>query len=457
MDTVRSQKLGEVPESGGVTLCPALDDAVLADDRPDKGKNLEACRTIQTRSIAGFDSADVGGWERVVVTGGAGCIGSEVLQLLKRLNVPTVVSYSKGLPGSRKVLGVEYQIGDVLDPKTFGRLLTRVRPDLVIHLAAVRDPGRAERTVREAILTNVIGTQAVLDCARMAEVPTVVAASTGKAMRMYTSDVYASSKQLLEYQLARAAINGNMKTACARFTHVVDNSIISRRLKAWARANNPILLHGRNVDLFVQSAREASELILLSAKIARDNVKPGWIAAIKDLGWPPVDLFGLAQDYRDDLRSRSEIRAIGFPMGYEERPYPGTTDPQTAGDHTPLFSAIEAAKAIVPAGIPESVEATPMLRTSEAVDHALRIIGSTAYGHDPAALRDALSDACRAYLRLKLECAPPEVLTGMAKRGNSYERFTPDHVVAHDAVTDYIAALQREEIQFGKYAEAIPG
>ena len=98
-----------------------------------------------------------------------------------------------------------------------------------------------------------------------------------------------------------------------------------------------------------------------------------------------------------------------------------------------------------------------MLRTSEAVDHALRIIGSTAYGHDPAALRDALSDACRAYLRLKLECATPEVLKGMAKRGGAYERFTPDHVVAHQAVTEFVDAHQREEIQFGKFAEARPG
>ncbi len=312
------------------------------------GRDLAAFRSISDRSID-FDGPGMfGAWDRVVVTGGSGCIGTEVLKLLRAIGVSRLVSISDLSPdGSTVVPSVEYLNGDVTDRRTMEELLRSIGPELVIHLAGIRDPALAEGQVVQAIESNIIGTEIVMDAARNAGVSVVVVASTGKAMRLFTSDIYASSKQMIEYLVSRAGFNGEMKTGCARFTHVVDNSLVYRKMCHWARLGKPIILHGPNVDLFVQSAREAAELLLITARMTSDEPASSAVSAITDLGWPPIDLLGLAKDIVSEARSRSAIVSTYFPPGYEEGLYPGTVDPKTAGDNSPLFNALESQRSAI--------------------------------------------------------------------------------------------------------------
>lgn len=430
--------------SGATVLVPAGE--VHNVDRSNRGANLAMLRTVASRSIAGVDDESFGTWETVVVTGGSGCVGTALLRLLRRMGVHRIVSIAHLEPTRKRVVpGVEYIHADITDAETIEALLCAIRPDLVLHLAGIRDPGMAERRVVDAVRSNVLGTEFVAQSAQRAGVPVTVAASTGKAMRLFTSDIYASSKQLLEYQMARAAETGTMRTGCARFTHIVDNSLIYDKMQRWATTGKPIRLHGPNVDLFVQSAREASQLLMLAARVARENDGPSRVQAITDLGWPPVDLLGLAMDVIEETGSSSPIISIGFPAGYEEMPYPGTTDPRTAGDHSPLFNCLEAAMAMAsPAvgGVP-SVGSTTLSPRTESVDRRLLALKASVPSRSARVVRDHLRATCLDYLRHRLDCAPTPEVGAMGVRGTHRPLFSEDHLIAHEVITGHLQAEPR--------------
>jgi len=83
------------------------------------------------------------------------------------------------------------------------------------------------------VTTNVFGTRNVITAAETYGVGHVVIASTGKALRPYTPDVYCASKRVVEWLAARAAAHSQTRYSAARFTHVVDNSIVHARLLYW--------------------------------------------------------------------------------------------------------------------------------------------------------------------------------------------------------------------------------
>jgi hypothetical protein len=335
------QMLGLCPERDLEQLCQLT--TGLFERREAPGAERIRFESTRARGLAGFSGGLLPQWRRVLVTGGTGCVGTVVLSRLAwDLPGAQLVSVARHLPHrDRRVAGVRYLRGDVRDPSRVAAVLAEVRPDLIVHLAAQRDPGYAERHVVETVSTNVTGTQVVLDAAGRAGIANVVVASTGKAVRLFTSDIYAATKRVVEYQAAAAAEQYGMRVACSRFTHVVDNSIIGTRINRWIQANEPIRLHSPHIYLPVQSALECYQLLITAALVTTSPEAK--VLAIRDLGWPPVSLVDLALDYIDHARPRrAAICFTGYPAGYEAQAYPGTYDPRTAGDVSPLINCLEA-------------------------------------------------------------------------------------------------------------------
>lgn len=124
---------------------------------------------------------------RALVTGGAGFIGSNLVDaLLARGDAVTVIDdmssgREQNLAGAIAG-GAELLRGDVRDGTAIAELVARARPDTIFHLAAqvdvrisLSDPGHDART-------NVEGTVNVLEAARLADVGRVVFSSTGGAI-----------------------------------------------------------------------------------------------------------------------------------------------------------------------------------------------------------------------------------------------------------------------------------
>lgn len=99
-----------------------------------------------------------------------------------------------------------------------------VKPDIISHLAADKYNHLAEERSHYTLATNVRGTWALIAAANAAGVDQIVYASTGKATRPYSPDIYASSKHTGEALMAATATESEMLVSAVRFTHVVDDS-----------------------------------------------------------------------------------------------------------------------------------------------------------------------------------------------------------------------------------------
>lgn len=334
--------------------------------RPDAGEEYLRFQAVRERalSLPRERSAEWLAGRRVLVTGGTGCIGSMLMEQLAALSPARLVSAARGVTTPWRLLpDAEYATADIRDQARISELFAEVRPEIVFHVAAQREPARAEIEVHRTITTNVFGTRNILETAAEYGARYVVCASTGKALRPYSPDVYAASKRAAEWLMTRAAGESDLLISGARFTHVVDNSIVADRLRRWCKAG-VIRLHSAEIDFYVQSALESAQLLLASGSNSR--AKTVLMHAIRDLDWP-VNLLDLAVGMIAETRSGSPIYISGYESGYESEAFAGLYDPKTSGEISPLINAFEAAR-IVPDGSGAGVDAFELRTPTDDTD-----------------------------------------------------------------------------------------
>lgn len=362
----------------------------------------------------------------VLVTGGTGCVGTALMRQLAAWRPRRLVCVCRGITGGwPRLPAAEYLHADVRDLPAITSVIAAVRPDVIFHVAAQRDPGLAERAVHQTVTTNVLGTRNLLAAAERAGVPQVVYASTGKALRPYSPDVYAASKRAAEWLVSAAAARTGSRCSAARFTHVVDNSIIHRRLLDWS-AGGIIRLHDPEILFYAQSALESAQLLLCAGLGAR----PGGLRvhAITDLGWP-VSLLDLALGVLRATSSPAPVYFSGYEAGYEDMPFPGLYDPLTAGEVSPLLSALEAGQAGKPAGL--AVDAfTLELAADPELDKLLLALEETCeVTGEPEPVRAALDALSWALLDAALRAAPASAVARAAARAAAHrDRLSPGHL-----------------------------
>jgi nucleoside-diphosphate-sugar epimerase len=331
----------------------------------------------------------------------------------------------------------EYRHADVRDRDAMSRVVADVRPDVIFHVAAQRDPGLAEVEVHRTVSTNVLGTRSVLAVAAEHRVPQVVYASTGKALRPFSPDMYTASKRAAEWVAWGAAAAGDTVVSAGRFTHVLDNSIIYRRLQSWADGadDGVIRLHSTEIAFYVQSALESAQLLLLAYLGAR----PGEfrIHAISDLGWP-VSLLDVALGVLARAGSRTPVYISGYDRGYEEIPFPGLYDPLTAGDVSPLLNAFEACTVTdSPCPLVDAfrVEMGPEPRAGKLLNALAEVCDRTM---DPDTVRGALNELSWSLLDATLAVAPRKALDRAAAIAQRHgDSLCADHQRVLEAIVDH--------------------
>ena len=116
----------------------------------------------------------------VLVTGGAGFIGSHVCAALRRSGLArrlvALDDLSTGLVSNLSGVDVELVEGTILDSELVGRLVDGV--DAVVHLAAVPAVARSLQDPRASHDANATGTVVVLEAARAKDAQVVVASSS---------------------------------------------------------------------------------------------------------------------------------------------------------------------------------------------------------------------------------------------------------------------------------------
>lgn len=363
---------------------------------------------------------------RVLVTGGTGTVGRALMEQLQAGGAAQILSLSRGQSPYLPLLGVRYENADVRDPDALRPLFDRFRPDAVFHLAAIRSPKEAELTPATAIQTNVLGTVNVIKASRDANVETFVYASTGKAVRLYTEDIYAATKKAGEWIVAAAA--AEMKTAATRFTHVVDNSIIHAKLRHDMRAGI-MSLHAPNMVMHAQSAIESGQLLIEAALYAR--VQATAVLSLRGLEWP-FELTQLALGLRARARRSIPLVFEGYESGYESQHYPGLYDGQV-GDTGPLINRFEA-KRTVPM-LSNSVNS--FMHSQVAVTPELReLVQSTRATFNERRLVSHLHEFSKAALSARLLSEVPADVIAALKAASRHESLTRDHSITSRLLRD---------------------
>ena len=229
----------------------------------------------------------------ILITGGTGSFGSAMIKFLikKKINFKEIRILSrdeKKQEDLRKELNsnkVKFFIGDVRDKQSLKQPMTNV--DYVFHAAALKQVPSCEFYPVEAMKTNVIGTENVLNVAIDNQISKVVCLSTDKAV--YPINAMGISKALMEKVAVSKSISNIKKpiVCVTRYGNVMGSrgSVIPLFVDQ-ILSNKPITVTDLEMTRFMMSMESALELVLYALKYAKNGeilVKKTSAAKIKTI------------------------------------------------------------------------------------------------------------------------------------------------------------------------------
>jgi FlaA1/EpsC-like NDP-sugar epimerase len=212
----------------------------------------------------------------VLITGGAGSIGSELSRQIARFKPRQLLVLEQAesplyfihleLEKTFPELKVVPIIADITDAERMEQVFTAYRPDYVFHAAAYKHVPLMENNVVEAVRNNVIGTLRVADCAMRYGARKFVLISTDKAVN--PSSVMGATKRVAErlvlgFPSLRAS---STDFRAVRFGNVLgsDGSVIPL-FKRQLAAGGPLTVTHPRVRRYFMTIPEAVQLVLQAA------------------------------------------------------------------------------------------------------------------------------------------------------------------------------------------------
>ena len=249
----------------------------------------------------------------LLITGGTGSFGNAVLRRFLESDLREIRILSrdeKKQDDMRKRYNnskLKFYIGDVRD---YQSILGAVRGvDFIFHAAALKQVPSCEFHPLEAVKTNVLGTENVLEAAISCGVRRVICLSTDKAV--YPINAMGISKAMMEKVAVAKSRNSNSTVICAtRYGNVMASrgSVIPLFVEQ-VQAGRPITITDPNMTRFMMTLDDAVDLVLY----AFSNGNPGDIFVQKA---PAATIETLAQAMTGLMGApRHEIRIIGTRHG----------------------------------------------------------------------------------------------------------------------------------------------
>ena len=237
--------------------------------------------------------------KRVLITGGSGTIGRA---FIRNYYNDLISFYSLSRNENAQVeLARDYPkiplqfLGNIEDKLTVYRAFEEIKPDIVIHAAAVKHINLAEEQPIHTCNVNVIGSMNVIEAAIRTDVPTVVAISTDKACS--SASVYGDTKSLMEKCFLEANTNRNRFSVC-RFANVAhsNGSVLPFWLKMKSQGKQ-ITLTDPKMNRLMFTQTDAARLIHRTIKYTEKN-GGGFVSSYK---MKCVNMLDLAKVISEDI------------------------------------------------------------------------------------------------------------------------------------------------------------
>ncbi|KPM48552.1 polysaccharide biosynthesis protein [Jiulongibacter sediminis] len=204
----------------------------------------------------------------LLITGGTGSFGSAVLKRFLDTDIKEIRIFSRDekkqhdMRIAAKSSRVKFIIGDVRDYDSIYYALEGV--DYVFHAAALKQVPSCEFYPIEAVKTNVLGTENVLNAAIARKVGRVICLSTDKAV--YPINAMGISKAMMEKVLiAKSRVSGETKIIGTRYGNVMASrgSVIPLFVDQ-IKSNKQITITNPNMTRFMMTLGDAVELVLFA-------------------------------------------------------------------------------------------------------------------------------------------------------------------------------------------------
>lgn len=271
--------------------------------------------------------------KRILITGAAGSIGSELARQIAAINPSIVILCDQNETG---LYELDYElrnnypscdsislfIGDVKDENAMESLFKRFRPEVVFHAAAYKHVPMMEYHPSEAIRNNVKGTKVLADLAIEYGVERFLFVSTDKAINPTNvmgaskriAEIYVQSLGNREKKVVHLSSNGfsdygsknhnsTTKFITTRFGNVLgSNGSVIPRFKEQIASGGPLTVTHPDIIRYFMTIPEACSLLLEAVTMGN-----GGEVFLFDMG-EPVKIFDLA---------RKMIKLAGFVPGKE--------------------------------------------------------------------------------------------------------------------------------------------
>ena len=247
------------------------------------------------------------------ISGGTGSFGNAIVRRFLKTEIHEIRIFSRDelkQDDMRKLYNnkkLKFYIGDVRDVNSIDDAMNGA--DFVFHAAALKQVPSCEFYPMQAVKTNVIGTENIINSAIKFGIQKVIALSTDKAV--YPINAMGISKAMMErVTVAKARTETNTMIACTRYGNVMASrgSVIPLFINQM-RKGNPITITDSEMTRFMMSLDQAVDLVLFAFKNGESGdifVQKAPAATIKLLAQTLKKIFG---------KTDHEVKIIGTRHG----------------------------------------------------------------------------------------------------------------------------------------------
>ena len=263
----------------------------------------------------------------ILVTGGAGSIGSELVRQITKYSYRSLIVIDSAesalydIQQELKQLNIHNFIpvvADIRDKNRMNTIFDEFKPDLVFHAAAYKHVPLMEYNPYPAIKTNIGGTKVIADLSVQYKVQKFVFVSTDKAVN--PTNVMGATKRIAEMYISCKQQEGVTKFITTRFGNVLgSNGSVIPLFKKQIEKGGPLTVTHKDVTRFFMTIPEASQLVLEAGAMGIGGelfiFDMGESVKIMDLAKNMIKLSGLR--YPEDI----DIKVTGLRPGeklYEE-------------------------------------------------------------------------------------------------------------------------------------------
>lgn len=256
--------------------------------------------------------------KRILITGAAGSIGSELVRQIMRFSPAALVICDQSETalhnleleledGRNDMVTIVSRIADVRNRNSMEQIFTRFKPHYVYHAAAYKHVPLMEKHPAEAIFANLLGTKIIADLSIKYGVNKFVMISTDKAVN--PTNVMGASKRIAEIYTQALGLSpeqGNAhktKFITTRFGNVLgSNGSVIPRFKQQLQNGGPITVTHPEITRYFMTIPEACQLVLEAGSMGNGGeiyiFDMGRAVKIIDLAAKMIRLAGL-KPYKD--------------------------------------------------------------------------------------------------------------------------------------------------------------